>query len=162
MCIDWKQLAQSAGYKSLKATYIKAAQSAGKRKNPMRKKDELLKHFNWVICRVKHYAYYTGKSAEEILNDWEVKRTYCWLNYYQDCAQPKFHSNSKKQIGIKGLRKHYKKDSWYRNDPAARAARVCSAISDIQMRRSTKTKSRWGSLRKKCAVKHREYLSNHG
>ena len=44
--------------------------------------------FNWVIERAKHYAEKTGKSYEEIIDIWEDRRTYWYMNYYQDCKQP--------------------------------------------------------------------------
>ena len=86
MKIDWKQVSKSAGYRSLKAAYISdvtAYRSRG------RSKATYLKHFNWVISRAKHYSAKTGRSLIEILDEWEAKRTYCWLNYYQDCNQRK-------------------------------------------------------------------------
>ena len=113
--IDWKHLATTTGYKSLKVAYVNDVQKAAKQKHPMRRKSEFLHKFQWVINRAKHYAHNTGKSIDIILNEWEEKRDYWWLNYYQDCRQPKFHSNSKKPMGINGIRKHYKET--YRHDP---------------------------------------------
>ena len=79
----------------------------------MRDKKELYDHFQWVINRAKHYANFINTPIENVLNDWEEKRKYWWLNYYQDGNQPKFYSNSLKKIGIKGRNKHREK---YYND----------------------------------------------
>lgn len=93
MKINWKDLAASPGYISLKGAYIKDVQDASKEKlkgrKPIRDKKEFLRHFNWVICRAKHYAYHLGRDVSSVLDEWESKRTYWWLNYYQDCQQPK-------------------------------------------------------------------------
>jgi hypothetical protein len=94
MKIDWKHLATTPGYKSLKAAYIRDVQEAEAYRNrferkPMREKEEFLHKFIWVIARAKHYAHYYNTSVETILKMWEDKRTYWWLNYYQDCNMPK-------------------------------------------------------------------------
>ncbi len=44
---------------------------------------------NWVIERARHYAEKTGLTPEAILDAWEEKRSYWYMNYYQDCNQPK-------------------------------------------------------------------------
>jgi len=95
MRIDWKYLATTDGYKSLKAAYVRDVQKSAKFKRPMRDKVEFLTQFRWVIGRAKHYAHHTGRSMESILNEWEENRAYWWLNYYQDCRQPKFHSGAR-------------------------------------------------------------------
>lgn len=42
----------------------------------------------WIIDRANHYADKTGLAAHEILNAWEEKRTYWYMNYYQEANQP--------------------------------------------------------------------------
>lgn len=44
--------------------------------------------FKWVIDRAAHYAEHTGISADQILKEWEEKRSYWYMNYYQDSNQP--------------------------------------------------------------------------
>ena len=44
--------------------------------------------FAWVINRAKHYAEKTGLAWEDILDSWENRRDYWYMNYYQDCEQP--------------------------------------------------------------------------
>lgn len=149
MQIDWKHLATTVGYKSLKATYIKAVQGAARQKRPMRLKAEYLRRFQWVINRAIHYAYHTGKSIELILNEWEEKRTYyCWLNFYQDYHQPKFHSNSCKPQGIRGTRKYYRNDSWYANKPARLRDRMRSFRAYENSNKPEKPKPRWTTARR--------------
>lgn len=93
MKINWKIVAQSYGYKRLKATMIQDIQNAARQiqrgHRPMRSKEYFHKHFNWIINRAKSYSEFYRLPLEFILNDWESKRTYCWLNYYQECRQPK-------------------------------------------------------------------------
>ena len=113
MQIDWKYLATTKGYQSLKAAYISDVQEATKDSHPMRKKEELLRHFQWVINRAKHYAHHTGEPMQVILKRWEEKRSYWWLNYYQDCSQPKFTSKSIKQMSVNGIRKQYRNNFFY-------------------------------------------------
>lgn len=147
MKIDWKYLATTPGYKSLKAAYIHDIRDAAKQKHPMREKTELLKKFNWVINRAKHHAYIKGVPISTILDFWEANRSYCWLNYYQDCAQPKLYTKKLKPMGIKGIRKSYK-TAWY-FDPAKTKMRVMEAIQHQQKEASIRTKPRWPKWRKR-------------
>lgn len=45
--------------------------------------------FKWVIDRAKAYAEATGLNWEDVLDGWETDRNYWYMNYYQDCNQPK-------------------------------------------------------------------------
>jgi hypothetical protein len=49
--------------------------------------------FKWVTDRAAHYAEKTGILPEEILNAWEEKRDYWYMNYYQDGNQPKIEAD---------------------------------------------------------------------
>lgn len=93
MKINWKSFATSSGYKSLKTAYIHDVKKASEAHSPMRDKQEFLRKFRWVIDRAKHYAQRLNKPIEEVLNEWESKRNYWWINYYQECSQPKILSN---------------------------------------------------------------------
>jgi hypothetical protein len=97
--INWKHVATTPGYKSLKAAYIKDVQEAEWyrikfKQKPMREKAEFLKKFKWVIGRAMHYAHTYNRPIEDILWSWESDRKGWWLNYYQDCRQPKKRSVS--------------------------------------------------------------------
>ena len=66
--IDWKKVAASPGYKSLKAAYVKDVQQAHtytKRfnRNPMRDKAVFLCKFKWVIGRAVYYAHRYNRYA---------------------------------------------------------------------------------------------------
>jgi len=142
MNINWKQLAKSSGYKSLKKAYVYDINTSG------RSKDYLYKHFQWVINRAKHYADNSGKSIEHVLTEWEHKRSYWWLNFYQGCNQPKYHSGSKKPMGIKGTRSYYKKSRFY--DLEIKKRRVMEFIQFEQKKHIDKErKPRWSMARKK-------------
>jgi len=45
--------------------------------------------FKWAIDRAKHYGEKLGIPWEEILNAWEAERNYWYMNYYQECKQPR-------------------------------------------------------------------------
>lgn len=42
----------------------------------------------WVVERARHYAEKTGLAAEVILDAWEERRSYWYMNYYQESQQP--------------------------------------------------------------------------
>ena len=47
----------------------------------------------WILDRVEHYSEKTGASEVDILTSWENGRTYWYMNYYQDCNQPRIDSD---------------------------------------------------------------------
>ncbi|WP_417536305.1 hypothetical protein [Methylophaga sp.] len=110
MKVDWKFFSKTPGYKSLKEAYMHDCRRAGKEARPMRNKDEYYKKFQWVIARCLHYASKQNRTPWDVLNEWESKRTYWWINFYQDCNQPKImpESISRKDMHIRGLKKYYK------------------------------------------------------
>ncbi len=113
MKIDWKHVSTTQGYKSLKEAYIRDIQQVQerKRKGGYGNYSRYVKHFNWVICRAKHYASNRGVSLDVVLDEWEAERKMSggwWLNFYQDIKQPKYHSNSLKIKGINGIRNYFK------------------------------------------------------
>lgn len=126
MKIDWKEVSKSEGYRSLKAAYIKDVQNSKKQKYPMRDKEEFLKHFNWVINRAKHYAVKKNISIIVVLNEWESKRKYWWLNYYKNCNQPKIHTNKLKHKGVRYFLKYFKEQ--YKHDHKRRRLRMKELI----------------------------------
>ena len=44
--------------------------------------------FRWVLARASDYAEKTGLDAADILNAWEERRNYWYMNYYQESQQP--------------------------------------------------------------------------
>lgn len=49
--------------------------------------------FKWVINRAKHYGEKLGLDWQEVLNSWEAKRDYWYMNYYQEANQPRIGSD---------------------------------------------------------------------
>jgi len=124
MKIDWKQVSKCDGYRSMKAVVANEAKRNAKwNRKP---NERYAKKFNWAINRAKHYAYKFLTLNNQIihknsltltmiifLNEWEAKRDYCFLNYYQDGKFPKFHSNSlKNKRGKTGYFKMKEKPRW--------------------------------------------------
>lgn len=50
----------------------------------------------WAIDRAKHYAEKTGLTPETILDAWESKRDYWYMNYYQESCQPEIKADQVK------------------------------------------------------------------
>lgn len=44
--------------------------------------------FKWVIDRAKHYGEKLNMDWMSVLDEWEKRRDYWYMNYYQDCNQP--------------------------------------------------------------------------
>lgn len=154
MKINWKEVAASSGYQSLKAAYIKdvteAARDLSNGRKPMRNKEEFLKQFNWVINRAKHYAYHRNTTIDVILDEWEEGRSYWWLNYYQNSHQPKLNQKSK-TMGVNGLRKYLKK--YYSNSPKYIRLQIGKELNKNNPKRTKK--ARWD----KQQHRYREILS---
>ena len=153
MKIDWKHLATTEGYKSLKNDVIRDIKS----KRTFNSKENLWNRFHWIINRAKHYAHETGLTIENILNQWEAKRNYWWVNYYQESNFQKLtRTSTVKKQGLTGLIKYYKTDRWYINDPKHIRNRILSAKQEHAKKLRTK-KPKWSAKRKQQAKKYREY-----
>jgi len=50
--------------------------------------------FKWVIDRMDHYSQKTGIPPEDLLDRFEEKRDYWYMNYYQESQQPKIDGDS--------------------------------------------------------------------
>lgn len=72
---------------------------------------EFCQHFKWAIDRAKLYADKLQIPWKEIIQSWEEDRHYWYMNYYQECNQPKIESDNvfvfesaeemRKQVGNK-------------------------------------------------------------
>ena len=156
MDIDWKVVCQSLGYKSLKAAYTKDVQDAEATRRrghrPMRDKAKFKKHFDWVISRAKHYAARHRVTLDVILNQWEAGRDYWWLNYYQDCRQPKAYSWRTRRLypATNGIRK-LAKESWGGSSSKFSKHSVCREImreDRLRVEAERTRKGRWCKARK--------------
>ncbi|KLU61871.1 hypothetical protein CEB3_c17890 [Peptococcaceae bacterium CEB3] len=62
--------------------------------NPNRRKDgkacfnDYCDKFKWIIDRSKQYGQRLGLNWEDILDSWESRRSYWYMNYYQESNQP--------------------------------------------------------------------------
>jgi len=77
---------ESTGYQKL----LKAVESDVERdaKFGVKSHDYRAK-LSWIIDRTNHYSEKTGIPASDILNAWEERRNYWYMNFYQDANQPK-------------------------------------------------------------------------
>ena len=55
---------------------------------------EYCRKFKWTIDRAKHYGEKLNIPWKEIIASWEEDRNYWYMNYYQECNQPKIESNN--------------------------------------------------------------------
>lgn len=46
------------------------------------------KKLQWIINRAKQYAMHLNTTYEEVIEKWEEKRDYWYMNFYQECNQP--------------------------------------------------------------------------
>jgi hypothetical protein len=74
---DWKFIATTPGYKSLKAAYIK-----GKRSSCQWERRHAEEGFRLAISLAKRYSALSGKPIHEILNTWEKGHTYGSMSSY--------------------------------------------------------------------------------
>lgn len=163
MEINWKEVSKSPGYISLKATLTKDLQSNNRDKQrnrrPLRDNPELIKHFNWIIARAIHYSHWLQKPLQDVLNEWESKRNYFWLGYYQDSKFPKLNPKSD-HVGRISLRNAYKTDRWYKNDPLKATKLYFKQLVYQQISKSKRTgkKKRWTMDQKKRHQRYQEII----
>jgi len=152
MRIDWKSLAKSEGYRSLKAALIKDVTKASRQQRPMRKKAEFYKLFRWVIARAKHYAFRKGVPIEVVLDGWESTRNRSWwLSHYGEHHQPKLPSGRPRNVRPSS-------EIWWSRDPISRFSEIRSRrrINAQNLRKEAGKPARWGAIRKKREAEYRE------
>ena len=165
MKINWKELAQSPGYLSLKAAYVRDVHKAGmelaRGRRPMRNKQEFLKLFRFVIDMAQHYAIRTDSTVADVLNDWESKRGgYWWLNHYGSSHQPKLPSGKPRNVCLGGERRYFMGDraGWDKNARYKRFKEYQQRSAKIARENSGK-KARWTPEQKARAARMRKYQS---
>ena len=57
-------------------------------------KCEYCQKFKWAIDRAKHYGEKLGIPWKEVMRSWDEDMNYWYMNYYQECNQPKIESNN--------------------------------------------------------------------
>lgn len=57
-------------------------------------KCEYCDKYKFAIDRAKHYEEKLGIPWQEVLQSWEEDRTYWYMNFYQECNQPKIESDN--------------------------------------------------------------------
>jgi len=150
MEIDWKKIAKSQGYRSLKAACTKDVIDSVNRSSPMRKKEDFYKLFRWVIARAQNYAYHQNTSVEAVLDKWEKRRDYWWLNYYQESRQPKISSGRRRNVQPAKELTRIKLGKWVvdKNTILSRIRQIRQRIARHK-RKALSKPARWGSERKK-------------
>lgn len=113
MKVDWKQVASSPGYKSLKAALIRDI--GGNRRNMSgRSKKEMYTRFKWIIARAQHYAHVQNRPLSGVLNEWEDKRSSWWFGHYSESSYPKLGTGKPRNVKHQSMRNYYKTDPWLR------------------------------------------------
>lgn len=91
-----KILEECDGYKSLLASVMKDKQQhcGHMGRDDDSSPDGYMGTFHWAIERAKHYGEKLNLDPADILDAWEKRRNYWYMNFYQDCNQPLItHSN---------------------------------------------------------------------
>lgn len=57
-------------------------------------KCEYCQKFKWAIDRAKHYGEKLEIPWKEVMRSWDEDMNYWYMNYYQECNQPKIESNN--------------------------------------------------------------------
>lgn len=135
MKIDFKKLAVSPGYVSLRKDVMRDIAdsyrsemfyrrdhqprpcfnpvSCSKKECDQRHRERCME-FRWVIDRAKHYSHYLDVPVETIIEKWENNRNYWYVNYYQDSNFPKLTRYDVKVFETTAELKHYIETHKYR------------------------------------------------
>lgn len=93
-------------------------------------KERYYSKYRWVLDRADMHAKFIGCTSDDVLDAWERDRTYWYMNYYQECNQPK--------ISAEGQYKVVKAEDWLKaledrfgKDPKGWKF-ICPACSNVQ------------------------------
>lgn len=160
MDIDWKEVAASSGYISMKAAV--AAEATRVRKFKHNKPDKrYFEAFNFAINRAKHYAHTIGTSLIFVLNDWEDKRKYNFINYCSNYTFPRLDcTHVLKPTGINGIRNRYKRYNFYADRVKFSKHFVCEEIMRLGRLRVKESgrKPRWTKEYKARMQRYKKHL----
>jgi hypothetical protein len=154
MKIDWKYVATTRGYKSLKAAYITTVQNGRNFKN----KKELLNDFNKIISRAKYHANLYDITIDKVLDAWEDKRDYNWRSFYSDHNNKLFKKILNIKLhpqGVKGYKKYLKR--WAMHNKSNIKKHICEYIQrkhKNNLSEKRKKKPRWTTEYKKRKAKY--------
>lgn len=141
--IDWKHLATTEGYISLKKAYIHDVQHSRSRS-----KAEYYRKFRAIICKAQALAVYENRPLHEVLTEWESNRHMWWFGCYNGTTrfQKPRTKNSLKPYGIASFRKSLKR--WHSSKQEIKH-RVCAEIQRTHEKTCTKLKPRWTAKQKR-------------
>jgi hypothetical protein len=147
MKINWKQLARSKGYRLFKKSFMEYKLRTRCHKDSADKTFKkiigLAQSSTFKFCKYPDlYTYHIS----QLLQEWEDKRSYCWLNYYSSSKFNKPHSNSVKDRNIIKYYKSLKNNVRYKN----------KSITDAQqkLRKNLGKKARWTKQQKNFHLTH--------
>lgn len=160
MKIDWKTVAQSDGYKALKAQYIRdvkdAARDIERGRRPMRDKEEFRRLFIKLIGRATNNSLRTGIPIEDILAHWAKKcgNTW-WLNGYYFVT--KLPSGKPRNVHYRNAITTVRTDHWCRKEPKRKLLRIRELKTSWakEARKKAGKKPRWSMEQKR---RQKEYL----
>ena len=113
--IDWKTVSKSPGYKSLKAAYIKDVLNATRQSHPMRSKEIFLTMFHKAIRLAQHHAHVNETSVENVLQEWELRRTSWWFSFYSNIRRTINHPHQyKRRNKVPDRTKKARWSKWYK------------------------------------------------
>jgi hypothetical protein len=159
MKINWKEVAASEGYKSLKAAYIADVERSGGWGRG-KYKESCHKTFNQIICRAKHYAHFQNKTLIQVLQEWENERLsgkwpQRFENHYGSYRKHRLDTKEPShKLGLKGIIKYYR-SGCFGNDTAK--SRIGDFIREALPKRDPPRKypkARWDARDRRV----REYL----
>lgn len=144
MKINWKIVAQSEGYKSLKAELIKDIT----KRHTCRSKETYYKEFRRIIGLATHYAHHHSKCVGEVLTEWEANRTCWWYgNYSSTTRYNKIIISILQPMRKAGLIKYYMDNNYGARFTITRVQKL-----QEEQRKKRGKKLRW-SNKKKAAAK---------
>ena len=156
MLINWKHLASTTGYKSLKAAMEQDVQDANRSRQhgqiPMRDKVEFRRQFVKVIRHAVRYSNLHKVPVHEVLTEWEGNRRQWWMSY-PALSKSVQGGTSLEPVGLKGVLRYYKGSRYSANKITTRI--TYHARTE---RKNSNKKTRWTSD-KKARVKRVAYLN---
>ena len=141
MKIDWKHVAQTKGYLSIKKAMKDLNEYRWTRPSDIAASKKI---FINLINRAKHYAYIKEVTLDAILDYWEAKRLHTkheWRSFYGSYHLPKKLGNSMKPTGTRHMLAYMKKHNMQHHDKHHTNQQI--SIHLIAQRKASGKRARW-------------------
>lgn len=143
MKVDWKAVAKSEGYRSLKYALL------GPERHKRMNREAYFKTFKRVIALAKNHACRRGVTIDVVLDEWEYDRNYNAHSYYNGISKIFTEKQLKNKAKPLSIEKSIQRYWWGDNTTKLPRIRELRTREAMTRREQSGKKQRWSAAKKR-------------